>query len=365
MQLQVPKLLSRWRSVSRRSRIALLALCCASMLCADFGVVFSDGVVTATGVAAGGSLELFAEVGSADPPPVIGQKLDVDGVPGFKPKYPLAAGMTYRATYLDPSGASHSASFSIPKPTTLPSTQLDAIYPTTSLIPENQLKFYFQFSAPMGRGEAYQHVHLEDPEGKRISLPFLELDQELWDPSGTRLTIFFDPGRVKRGLLPMEEAGVPVEEGKSYKLVVSEKWRDAEGLPLTHSFIKPFRVTAPDRDPPETSSWVLVVPKPGSRQALEVQFPEPMDRGLLARVIEIETIGGEVVAGSIAIDRDETRWRFTPDEPWKAGRYYLAAAVYLEDLAGNSIERPFEVDIFEKVEERIERKQARVEFEVR
>ena len=343
----------------------LLAVASASMLYADFGVVFSEGVVTASGVRAGGRLELFAEVGATDPPPVIGQQLDVDGVPAFKPKYPLAAGMTYRAAYLDPSGISHSASFSIPKPTTLPSTKLEAIYPTTSLIPKNQLKFYFQFSAPMGRGEASQHVHLEDPEGKRISLPFLELDQELWDPSGTRLTIFFDPGRVKRGLLPMEEAGVPVEEGKSYKLVVSEKWRDAEGLPLTQSFIKSFRVTAPDRDPPETNSWVLVVPKSGSREPLEVQFPEPLDRGLLERVIEIETIGGKVVAGSISIDRDETRWRFTPDEPWTAGRYYLAAAVYLEDLAGNSIERPFEVDIFEKVEERIERKQARVEFEVR
>ena len=58
-------------------------------------------------------------------------------------------------------------------------------------------------------------------------------------------------------------------------------------------------------------------------------------------------------------------WRFTPDEPWAAGRFNLAAAVYLEDLAGNSLERPFEVDIFEKVEDRIEHKQARIEFEVR
>ncbi len=365
MQLQPPKVLRRRRPARLRIRLALLAFSTASLLFAEFAAVFSDGVVVASGVAAGGRLELFAEVGSADPPPVIGEQIDVDGVPGFKPKYPLAAGMSYRVRYLDPNGIFHRDAFSIPKATTLPSTHLEAIYPTTSLIPENQLKFYFQFSGPMGRGDAYQHVHLEDPEGERISLPFLELDQELWDPSGTRLTIFFDPGRVKRGLLPMEEAGVPVEEGKSYKLVVSSKWRDAEGLPLTESVTKAFRVTSPDREPPDVGSWILGAPTAGSRDPLDVQFPEPMDRGLLERVIEIETIGGKVVAGTVAIDRDETRWRFTPDEPWAAGRFNVAAAVYLEDLAGNSLERPFEVDIFEKVEDRIEHKQARIEFEVR
>ena len=32
-----------------------------------------------------------------------------------------------------------------------------------------------------------------------IELPFLEIDEELWDPAMMRLTLFIDPGRIKRG----------------------------------------------------------------------------------------------------------------------------------------------------------------------
>ena len=36
----------------------------------------------------------------------------------------------------------------------------------------------------------------------------------------------------------------------------------------------------------------------------------------------------------------------------KAGGYTLRAATILEDLAGNSLGRPFEVDVFDRVEDR-------------
>jgi hypothetical protein len=50
----------------------------------------------------------------------------------------------------------------------------------------------------MSRGEAYRRVHLLDATGRPINLAFLEIEQELWDPEGRRLTLLFDPGRVKR-----------------------------------------------------------------------------------------------------------------------------------------------------------------------
>jgi hypothetical protein len=40
----------------------------------------------------------------------------------------------------------------------------------------------------------------------------------------------------------------------------------------------------------------------------------------------------------------ETRWLFTPRQPWAAGAYRLVTDTRLEDLAGNTIGRPFEVD---------------------
>ena len=71
--------------------------------------------------------------------------------------------------------------------------------------------------------------HLLDAAAKEVDLPFLELEQELWDSSGKRFTLFFDPGRIKRGLKPREEVGPALEEGKSYTFVVDRAWHDAQG----------------------------------------------------------------------------------------------------------------------------------------
>ena len=51
------------------------------------------------------------------------------------------------------------------------------------------------------------------------------------------------------------------------------------------------------------------------------------------------------IPGRAEVDLDQRRWRFTPDRPWVAGEYQLLVDPDLEDLAGNSVRRPFEVDI--------------------
>ena len=111
-------------------------------------------------------------------------------------------------------------------------TRLLAIYPSSNVLPENQLKFYLHFSAAMSRGEAYRRVSLLDQNGKKVEFPFLELGEELWNPSGSRFTLFFDPGRIKRGLRPRELFGPALLEGHSYTLVVDQRWEDANGQPL-------------------------------------------------------------------------------------------------------------------------------------
>ena len=50
-------------------------------------------------------------------------------------------------------------------------TVVEAVYPTAERLPENQLKFYLHFSAPMSRGEAYRRVQLLDEKGKAVELP--------------------------------------------------------------------------------------------------------------------------------------------------------------------------------------------------
>jgi hypothetical protein len=300
-------------------------------------------------------------------PPLSGSYEARDSVLVFTPRYPLQPGLTYRAVFRpDGEGGSggDSAAFAIPKAATGPPTAVEQVYPTADTLPENLLKFYVHFSAAMSRGEAYRRVALLDEAGTRIEFPFLELDQELWDPEGKRLTLLFDPGRVKRDLLPNIEVGSPLREGGSYTLVIDRDWPDAKGRPLKEGFRKSFAASAPDHETPSETTWRLVAPKAGTADPLTVRFPEPMDQALLVRVMDVTTPEGKKIRGSILVDEQETRWRFRPDAPWQAGDYLIDAATVLEDLAGNTLVRPFEVDVFEKVQERVERVSRTVRFRV-
>ena len=111
------------------------------------------------------------------------------------------------------------------------------VYPTADSLPMNLLRMYVQFSAPMTVGDdAEKHIHLLDEKGAIVDKAFLIAagGQELWDPDHTRLTIFFDPGRIKRDLTPHEALGLPLREGRSYSLTIDSSLRDAHGLSLAH-----------------------------------------------------------------------------------------------------------------------------------
>ncbi len=51
-------------------------------------------------------------------------------------------------------------------------------------------------------------------QGRAIVDPFVEIEQELWDASGKRLTVLFDPGQVKRGLRRHNKSG-PAADGRA------------------------------------------------------------------------------------------------------------------------------------------------------
>src|SRR4029077_2273878 len=52
----------------------------------------------------------------------------------------------------------------------------------------------------------------------------------------------------------------------------------------------------------------------------------------------------ERIVGEVQTEAGETRWLFVPAAPWRAGTYQLHASAILEDVAGNRIGRPFEVE---------------------
>jgi hypothetical protein len=283
--------------------------------------------------------------------PIVGRYEVAGKVLRFTPRYPPIAGKKYVARFRPdriPEATTQrgpiESTFTAPAAPAGPSTTVVAVYPTASTLPENQLKLYLHFSGSMSRGEAYRRVRLLDSAGRQVALPFLEIGEELWDPDQTRLTLLFDPGRIKRGLKPREEEGPILEDGKSYTLVVDPTWHDASGRPLGSAYEKAFRVGPPDEIQPDPARWTFDIPARGTREPLVVRFPEPLDQAMLLRAIGV-TAGDRPVGGRIEVGQGERSWRFIPETPWDTAPIALRVDPELEDLAGNSVARPFEVDV--------------------
>jgi len=291
----------------------------------------------------------------------------------FQPRFPLQHGVSYRAVFhpehlpgrAGPAEKPIEMLLRLPKAKPAVPTVVTAVYPSRDDLPENQLKFYLLFSAPMSRGEAYQHIRLVHDDGKVDDRAFLELPQELWDREGKRLTLLLDPGRVKRELAPREEFGPVLEAGKRYTLIIDREWKDGEGNPLKESFRKTFRVLPPDPTQPNPKTWKIEPPPAGSTKPLVMTSPKSLDHALMHRMLWVIDERGRKVAGTVEVTRQETCWRFSPAAAWTAGRYHLVADTWLEDLAGNSIARPFETDEQSAAEHENNAKTVQLPFEVR
>ena len=202
---------------------------------------------------------------AADRPPVAGAWTAAGGVLRFEPQFPLVPGMTYRVICdlsavprVNRKGDVHTLTLTVPKPPPGPRVSVAAVYPSADRLPENTLRLYVQFSGRMSRGDIYRHLKLVRDDGAEVSHPFLEIDEELWSADGTRITLLFHPGRVKRGLRPREEDGPILEEGRRYTLTVGQDWEDAEGRPLTAGFSKTFAAGPPDDEPVNPDAWALI-----------------------------------------------------------------------------------------------------------
>jgi hypothetical protein len=231
---------------------------------------------------------------------------------------------------------------SLPAEVLSASTVVEAVYPAGDVIPENVLRMYVQFSAPMGQQGGLDQVVLLDKNGREVPDALLPLDTELWNGERTRFTLFFDPGRVTRDILPNRQMGRPLQAGETITLVVKKDWLDARGVPLASEFRRAYRVGAADERPLDTSAWRVASPAAGTREPLIVTFPEALDHGLLQRALGVAR-AGTGVPGDVQVEDEATRWRFAPRDVWQAGEYTLVVLPILEDVAGNRIGRAFEV----------------------
>ena len=125
-------------------------------------------------------------------------------------------------------------------------------------------------------------------QGADMPGALLPLDTDLWNGEHTRFTFLFDPGRVKRGILPESRDGpsaaarrhvhdrrpprVAGRAGPAARLGVPQ------GLPRRPA----------DRDARcRSTTWSVAAPAAGSREPLRLTFPSPLDHGLVQRALTV------------------------------------------------------------------------------
>jgi hypothetical protein len=281
-------------------------------------------------------------------PPMAGTFAVEGALVRFTPAFPFEPGARYRvrvdAAKL-PGGAAAPVTFDFdvaPAVVAAQAAKVTGVSPGSARLPENLLRMYVHFSAPMGREGGARHVRLLDAAGREIEDVFLPLDADLWNADHTRYTLLLDPGRVKTGITPNEQMGRALVAGKPYTLVVDATWHDAAGRPLDGPFRHTFRAGPALETAIDPMRWRVEAPRAGTRQPLAVTFPHPMDEALALRAIGVESASG-AVDGRRSLDAAAVTWTFVPERSWMAGAYHVIALGILEDPSGNRIGRRFEL----------------------
>lgn len=259
----------------------------------------------------------------------------------FEPLIPLTSGLTYHILKND----QFIGKVTIPFNPNEKAPELVAIYPLLDTLPENLLKLYLHFSKPMRSGESLQFIHLLTEKRDTLRNVFLNLQPELWDTTSTVLTLWLDPGRIKRGLTLNRALGNPLKMNKTYQLVISSAWKGQNGLTLSKSYLKTFVTGKRDEQAPDVKQWQIQLPRAGTTALFVVKTQEPLDHYLLSESIGIVDENNTPVKGEIRLSKKDDQVFFFPAVPWKAQRYRLQVDARLEDLAGNNLNRVFDRDI--------------------
>jgi hypothetical protein len=221
-------------------------------------------------------------------------------------------------------------------------TEVTHVFPSCGILPENLLRFYVCFSNSMQRGCALEEISLLDCDGQPVADALYRPPVELWDRTMRCLTVLLDPGRLKRWVGPNVALGPPLKAGQQYTLEIGPRIVDQHGRSLAESFRKQFLVSDPVRQLINLENWKVLSPATGSRDALVLTFPRPLDWALLLRTIMIQSRDGSVIDGQIVVDQGERRCIFTPKSSWAPRVYHVRVSSELEDVCGNDMAGPFD-----------------------
>lgn len=201
-----------------------------------------------------------------------------------------------------------------------------AVRPSGPTVPANLLRFSIVFS-PAPSNVGVQDFALRQASGSHILAPFDPL--ELWSPDRRVLTLLFQPGRAKTGLVAHNTLGSALIPGTDVVLLFRG-----------HAIIR-WRVTTPINIPPDPTHWQVRTPGSDTNDPITVHLSagiDALDKDLLA----VADAAGRRVPGYATLAHGETVWRFAPSRPWQPGFYSIKINPGLEDPAGNRVRQSFE-----------------------
>ncbi|MDB5211027.1 MAG: hypothetical protein JWQ30_1854 [Sediminibacterium sp.] len=266
-------------------------------------------------------------------------KTDIDIL--FEPLIPFSHGLQYAIFVKD----IKTGEFSVPAADSKDAPQVISSYPQQDTVPENLLKIYIRFSHPMTESRSANYIKLVKNGTDTLHDVFLDLQPELWNEDRTVITIWLDPGRIKRDLQPNLKLGAPLQAFGKYQLLVSKQWKDAVGRSLDKDYTWSFVTAGRDSLSPDPTKWKMHLPKASSKEPVVIELDEVLDHFLLMESLQITNKNGATVNGKFTVHNKDKVISFTPAEPWVAGDHTLVIASRLEDLAGNNLNRPFDRDV--------------------
>ena len=232
------------------------------------------------------------------------------------------------------------------------------IEPAVAVVPANHLKFYLHFPEPMERGDVFRFLRLIeiDGEGREVAEvpePFREV--ELWDETFTRMTLWFHPERQKPGVNLNVEIGPVLEEGKRYRLEISSEWKTESGDKVPNASAHEFSAGSVDVKQPQPGNWEIF--EISGMHVVGVDTIETLDPESAKKRVRA-TVDGVSAA---VLQKGNLLLVEVPRVGWKTGR--IVVDPLLEDLAGNSVARPFNLDLESEIEFKEPTEKIEIDFE--
>jgi hypothetical protein len=311
--------------------LSVLSLVCSVAFATDVRVNEAGQIE-----AHGGDVRVFR--GDATEP-LFGSVVKVRDSVLFAAALPLVPGEIYRVEFQTADGTWSTQRLKFAHPVSVAPTV--GISPAPTVLPANALKLYLCFTQPMEQGVFLDRITLQRQDGSRVHGAFRET--ELWSPDGKRLTLWLHPGRQKTGVNLNIDEGPVLQEHQQHTLRIAANWRSTAGVALGRETVFTLAAGAVDHTCPDPQRWQITAPKAGTRDSLVVTFDEPLDPAMLVSALKVKC-GEAEVAGVVTVVADARAWSFTPTAGWAQGPGSLEIDPLLEDMAGNNLLGPFEVD---------------------